>query len=167
MRVPDACGCSKWFQGETLYILEYEYRNKQTAQHLLSTDRILEIGLEGLEERFGGQAHHVEIRAAELGAGDKANPFLNAIRSRLVERMETADIIVNLCLCERSEADVRSGCKRAAVSALGRSHRERHTRKHLVRLSAQEAQHPPRIGFIVRLAQHLPIEPNDGVRRDE
>ena len=29
----------------SLHILEYEYRNKQTAQYLLSTDRILEIGL--------------------------------------------------------------------------------------------------------------------------
>ena len=35
--------CSE--RSEALHILEYEYRNKQTAQYLLSTDRILEIGL--------------------------------------------------------------------------------------------------------------------------
>ncbi len=128
-------------------------------------------------EALDGQAHDVEVGAFEARDADVTNPLLNAIGSSLVKGTVVSDVIVDFVVGEFGKGH-KAGRRKSPLNSLIafpilRSARtktsagQRHPCNHLVRASAELFQHRPCIGGISGLAQHLMVDIDDGVGRDE
>lgn len=126
--------------------------------------RMGQKGAEGLVERFGGEAHDIEIGAAEAGACCIADPLLNTVGAGLIEGTVTGDIEADLVVGQGTEGDVGSVDERG-LGAVGKG--DGNAGEHLMGVSAQEADHRFGLGLVGRFAEHAAVDPDDGVGRDE
>ena len=114
------------------------------------------------------ETHDIEIRALHAADSNIANPLLYTICPCFVKGHIFFYVIVNLLRRERAESDISNVHKRVVSDGIcsGMTVSETNRCIDLMRLSAELGKHVLGIVKRVGLAEHLPVEPNDGVRGD-
>ena len=124
--------------------------------------------LEEMINALNWEAHDIEIRALHTADSNIANPLLYAICPCFVKGHIFFYVIVNLLRRERAESDIGNVHKRVMSDGIcsGMAIGETNRRIDLMRLSAELGKHVFGVVKRVGLAEHLSVEPNDGVRGD-
>ena len=130
---------------------------------------------EFLIDEVDGETHDIEIGAMDGGAGDVAYPLLNTVGTGFVERFIAVYIIADFVVGKLGKGDVRfidiSGKKHLSLALSqregGKFLGKRDGGIDLVRLTGECAEHGESFCFVMGFAEHMPVRPDDCIRRDE
>ena len=121
------------------------------------------VSSEGEIDAVDRETHHIEVTADHLLYADIADIFLYSISTRLIQWAIFLDIVVNLGIREQAESYIGAIDKRLLLRCGGKGY----ACIDLVGVTAEAVEHALGIADVVRLTEHLPIEPHDGVSGDE
>lgn len=121
------------------------------------------VSLEGEIDAVDRETHDIEVTADHILYTDIADILLYAVGTRFIQGAVLIDIVVDLCVGERAESYIGAIDKRLLLRSGG----EGNARIDLVGVSAEAVEHAFGIVEVVRFAEHLPMEPHDGVGGDE
>ena len=120
---------------------------------------MLEHGVEALH----GQAHHVEVAAAQFLHCHEAEPLLNAVGTCFVKRQIVVNVIIYLVLRDICKLHVA----RHGETLLLHLREHRYARDDLMHAAAQLAQYGLGIFRTVGLTHHHAVETDNGIGGDE
>ncbi len=120
---------------------------------------LFQLGIEALY----GQAHDVEVGTFDALYADVAYPLLYAVGTCLVHGAVVGDVVAYLVVGEGGEGDIATAHERALLVYGG----EGDPSVYLVGAPAEATEHADGFGLIGWLAQHLLVEADDGVGRDD
>ena len=121
------------------------------------------VSSEGEIDAVDRETHHIEVTADHLLYADIADILLYSISTRLIQWAIFLDIVVNLGIREQAESYIGAIDKRLLLRCGGKGY----ACIDLVGVTAEAVEHALGIADVVRLTEHLPIEPHDGVSGDE
>ena len=118
-----------------------------------------------------GEAHDIEIGAADGRAGDIADPLLNAVRSGFVKGLVTVYIITDFFVREFGERDIRfidkgNNPTRPPLKG-GDFFSKSDGGIDLVGFAGEGTEHGEGFGLVMGFAEHFSIRPDDGVGGNE
>ena len=110
-----------------------------------------------------GESHDGKERTVDPAGGHVTYPLLYAVRTGFVHRLVLGNVIIDLGIGQCIKRHIRAVHLSGQVVPAGK----RDGCIYLMGLAAEAAEHTAGLSFVTRFAQHLTVQPDDGVGGDE